>query len=100
MQDLVRHGNNGEYETRSDADFAACLAMFGAGYEEAEVWATMTDPANGISEKFLEKGRDGERYLALTIGKAEARAELSPAKPRGRPSRSKARRIRKGAARA
>jgi hypothetical protein len=38
--------------------------MFGAGYEEGEVWATMTDPANRISEKFLEKDRDGERYLA------------------------------------
>ncbi len=102
MRDLIRHGNNGEYASRSDADFAACLAMFGAGYEEAEVWATMTDPANRISEKFLEKGLDGERYLALTIGKARDRAELSPAKPRGggAPSRSKARRIHKGAARA
>ncbi len=78
MQDLVRHGNRGEYASRSDADFAACLALFGAGYEEAEVWAAMTNPANGISEKFLEKGRDGERYLLLTIGKARALAETSP----------------------
>ena len=70
---LVRHGNAGAgspYRSRSEADFAVCLAMFGAGYEEAEVWAVMTDPANGISERSLEKGRYAEGYLALTIGKA------------------------------
>jgi hypothetical protein len=95
MRDLILHGNNGGYETRSDADFAACIAMFGAGYEGSKVWAAMTDPANGISEKFFEKGRDGERYMALTIGKAEARAEPSPR--RRRPSRSRARRVYKSA---
>ena len=83
MHDLIRHGNRGEYESRSDADFAACLAMFGAGYEEAEVWAMMTDPANGISEKYFKKGSQGERYLALTIGKAQAAAAASPRR-RGR----------------
>ena len=57
-----------------------CLAMFGAGYEEAEVWAVMTDPANGISERSLEKGRHAESYLALTIGKAKSIARgTSPA---------------------
>ena len=72
---LVRLGNVGAgspYPSRSEADFAACLAMFGAGYEEAEVWAVMTDPSNGISEKVLEKGPHAEGYLALTIGKAKS----------------------------
>ncbi len=78
MQNLIRHGNPGEYLSRSEADMAACVAMFGASYSEAEVWAVMTDPANGISEKFFEMGRHGERYLALTIGKAKDRAEASP----------------------
>ncbi len=96
MQDLIRHGNGGEYESRSDADFAACVAMFGAGYNVGEVWAVMTDPTNGISEKFIEKGRDGERYLELTIGKAEGRSEISPHR---KPTRSRARRIWKAAAR-
>ncbi len=96
MQDLIRHGNHGEYPCRSRADMAVCTGMFGAGYSEAEVWVVMTDPANGISEKFLEKGRDGERYLELTIGKAEGRTEVLP---RRKPSRSRPRRIRKGAAR-
>jgi hypothetical protein len=98
MQDLVRHGNGGEYASRSDADFAACIAMLGAGYDVGEVWATMTDPTNGISEKYLEKGRDGDRYLALTIGKAEAKSKPRPEdEPRRGPSRSRARRVRKGA---
>jgi hypothetical protein len=70
---LVRLGNAGAgspYPSRSEADFAVCLAMFGAGYGKAEVRAVMTDPANGISERTLEKGPHAEGYLALTIGKA------------------------------
>ncbi len=84
MQNLIRYGNGGEYQSRSNADMAVCVAMFGAGYSMSEIWAVMTDPTNGIAQKVLEKGRHGERYLALTIGKAEAR------KPRGK---SKARRV-------
>jgi len=78
-RELVLYGDReGRYASRSEADFAACLGMFAAGFEEAEVWAAMTDPTHGISEKFHEKGRDGERYLSLTIGKARARALASP----------------------
>ena len=83
-----------EYRSRSNADMAVCVAMFGAGYSETQVWAVMTDPANGISEKFLEKGRDGGRYLALTIGKAASRAQAS----RILVGKSKARRIRRSVA--
>jgi len=83
IRDLIVHGNRREYLSRSEADFAACVAMFGAGYTEAEVWAVMTDPANGITEKFLEKGRYGERYLALTIGKARVLAGPPRIKRRG-----------------
>ncbi len=84
MRDVVRFGNRGEYRSRSEADFAACLAMFAAGYSEMEVWAAMTDPALGISEKFLEKGRDGEQYLGCTIGKAGALAQASPGPKQGK----------------
>jgi hypothetical protein len=75
MQNLIRYGNRGEYESRSEADMAACVAMFGAGHGVDEVWAVMIDPSNGISEKFVEKGRHGERYLGLTISKAQAVAK-------------------------
>jgi hypothetical protein len=91
-RELVLFGDReGRYASRSEADFAACLGMFVAGFEEAEVWAAMTDPKHGISEKFYEKGRSGERYLSLTIGKAAAKATAS----RLRVGRSKAPRVRR-----
>ncbi len=91
-RELVIFGDRaGRYASRSEADFAACLGMFAAGLEEAEVWAAMTDPAHGISEKFYEKARGGERYLSLTIGKAAAKATAS----RVRVGRSRARRVRR-----
>lgn len=71
---LVEWGDRGQYPSRSEADFAVCLAMFGAGYSEASVWGVMTDPDHGISGKYLEKGRQGDAYLSLTIGKARALA--------------------------
>ena len=92
-RELVLVGNSGQYASRSEADFAVCLAMFGAGYEEADVWAVMTNPSHAISEKFLEKGRDGERYLSLTIGKAATAAR----RPRVRAGRSRARRVQRRA---
>ena len=60
-RELVLFGNSGQYASRSEADFAVCLAMFGAGYEEAEVWAVMTDPAHGFLGEVPREGRDGER---------------------------------------
>jgi hypothetical protein len=91
-RELVLFGDRtGRYASRSEADFAACLGMFAAGFGEAEVWAVMTDPTHGISEKYLEKGRGGERYLSLTIGKAAAKSRASKL----RVGRSKARRVRR-----
>lgn len=75
MQLLILSGNGAisdPYPSRSEADFAVCIAMFGAGYEEADVWAVIADPSNAVSEKYREKGRHGEAYLARTISKAHA----------------------------
>jgi len=77
MRVLISRGNRGAgspYPSRSEADFSACLAIFAAGFSEADAWAVMTDPAHGISEKYLEKGRHGDAYLSLTVGKARALA--------------------------
>ena len=91
-RELVLFGDRaGRYASRSEADFAACLGMLAVGFEESEVWAAMTDPTHGISEKYYEKGRGGERYISLTIGKAAANARAS----RLRVGRSKARRVRR-----
>ena len=70
--ELIRHGNRTEYPSRSEADWAVCVEMFRAGYGLDEVWMVMTNPENGISEKFYEKGARGEDYLELTISKAHA----------------------------
>jgi len=78
---IVCLGNAGAgrpYPSRSEADFAVCLAMFGAHYGEAEVWAIMTDPSNGISDRTLEKRPHAESYLELTIGKARRVARRQP----------------------
>jgi hypothetical protein len=49
-RELVLFGDwTGRYASRSEADFAACLGMFAAGFGEAEVWVAMTDPKHGIS---------------------------------------------------
>jgi hypothetical protein len=91
-RELVLFGDRaGYYVSRSEADFAACMGMFAAGFDEPEVWAAMTDPTHGISEKFYERGRSGERYLSLTIGKAKAKATAS----RVRVGRSRPRRVRR-----
>ena len=77
MRGLIVHGNAASgrpYPTRSEADFAVAIAMFGAGYDEADVWTVMTDPQNGISERYLERGRYGAGYLSLTIDNARGRA--------------------------
>jgi hypothetical protein len=70
--ELVRRGNGTEYPSRSEADWAVCVEMFRAGYGLDEVWMVMTNPENGIAEKFYEKGARGEDYLELTISKAQA----------------------------
>ena len=77
MRELVELGNEGAgrlYPSRSEADFAVAIAMFGAGYDENDVWTVMTDRANGISEKYRAKGVNGSSYLVHTIGKARCRA--------------------------
>lgn len=78
MRNLIALGNAAAgkpYKTRSEADFAVAIAMLGAGFEEEAIYAVLSDPANGISEKYREKGRYANRYLKTTIDEARKRAE-------------------------
>jgi hypothetical protein len=62
---LIAHGNAGAgspYRSRSEADFAVCLAMFGAGYEEAEIRAVMRRPGQ---RDLREDAREGPPRPAL-----------------------------------
>ncbi len=70
IRELIEHGNREKYPSRSEADWAVCVAMDRAGHGLDEIWMVMTSPENGISEKFFEKGSQGEAYLELTINKA------------------------------
>ncbi len=65
---LIRSGNHGEYPNRSEPNEVVCAAMFRAGYNVAEVWIVMTDPANCISEMFFkEDGERAETHLEQSI---------------------------------
>ena len=82
MRRLAEAGNRGAgrpYPSRSEADFALAVAMFGKGYAEADVAAVLLDPALGISEKALSEGRNAHAYVARTVGRAASAA--SPADP-------------------
>ena len=82
MRELARRGNRAasrSYASRSEADFALAVAMFGKGYDEADVAAVLLDPALGISEKALSEGRNARAYVARTVGRAATAA--SPADP-------------------
>ncbi|MGF1473175.1 MAG: DNA-primase RepB domain-containing protein [Rubrobacteraceae bacterium] len=77
MRNLIVLGNTAAgkpYPTRSHADFAVAIAMFGARFEEREVWDVLSNPHNGISERYRDRGRYGYDYLFRTIGKARERA--------------------------
>lgn len=77
MRNLIAAGNTAAgkpYPTRSHADFAVAIAMFGAEFEEREVWAVLSDPSNGISERYRDRGPHGYDYLFRTIDKARKRA--------------------------
>ena len=69
--DLIQNGNRGEHPDRLEDYMAVCTAMLRAGYNVAEVWMIMTDPANGISEEFFEGGGErAEAYLEMLISEA------------------------------
>lgn len=90
IRNLIRDGYSAagdSYKSRSEADFAVCIAMFGAGFDEEAVWDAMTDPANGISEKYREKGPHGGAYLSTTIAKARDLAVPAVGMPGPAPSR-------------
>ncbi len=70
MRRLAHTGNDGQYPSRSEADFAVAVAMFGKGYTASEVLAVLSDPSLGISEKAREQGRHAASYLTRTVERA------------------------------
>lgn len=77
MRDLAALGNRGAgfpYRTRSHADFAVAVAMFGKGYSPEEVAAVLLDPSLGISEKALGEGPNTDNYVGRTVRAASLAA--------------------------
>ena len=77
MRDLAALGNRragSPYRTRSHADFAVAVAMFGKGYSPEEVAAVLLDPSLGISEKALGEGPNTANYVGRTVRAASLAA--------------------------
>jgi hypothetical protein len=77
MRFLIERGNagaGGPYPSRSEADFAVAVAMFGKGYSPEEVAAVLVDPSLGISEKALGEGPNTDNYVARTVRAASLAA--------------------------
>ena len=92
MRNLIALGNAAAgkpYKTRSEADFAVAIAMFGAGFEEEAIYAVLSDPSNGISARYREKGPHGGAYLSTTIAKARDLAVPAVGMPGTAPSRQR-----------
>ena len=69
LTDLIEQGApNG---SRSEQCFKVAVWMLRYGYTHDEIRAAFRDHPGGIGAKYTEKGRDGERWLSLTIAAAE-----------------------------
>ncbi len=73
LKKLVRDGwdQGCGYDSRSELDMAVMVALLQGKHAHDEILAVFKDPSNKISEKFLEKGTDGARYLTKTLTAAE-----------------------------
>ena len=71
IKSLIKEGDkDGKYLSRSEADQAVVNALVIAGYDNDIIKAIFSNPKYKISGKYLEKGKDGDKYLALSIWKA------------------------------
>ncbi|MFC1809516.1 hypothetical protein ACFL3D_05295 [Candidatus Omnitrophota bacterium] len=68
---LIIHGDaNNKYESRSEADQAVICSLVQRGVSDQIIKSIFSNPNYKISEKCLEKGKYGERYLEHSITKA------------------------------
>ena len=71
---LIRGGGCNGGLGDSEVLKAVCVEMFKAGFDRAEVWLIVTDPAHGISEILLEKSAEWEDRLEELISQAHEEA--------------------------
>ncbi len=71
IKSLIKGGDKErKYLSRSEADQAVVNALVIAGYDNDFIKAVFSNPKYKISSKYLEKGKDADKYLALSIRKA------------------------------
>ncbi|MGB8658083.1 MAG: hypothetical protein WCE90_09920 [Candidatus Zixiibacteriota bacterium] len=78
IKSLIKEGDkDNKYLSRSEADQAVVNSLVIAGYDSDVIKAIFCNPRYRISSKYLEKGKEGDKYLALSIRKArELKARL------------------------
>ena len=74
MKKLIMHGNDGSYDSRSNADSAVVTALIHKGYEQSQINQIFQRYA--IGEKYREQ-KSPEKYLAHTINNAKKYSNLT-----------------------
>jgi len=71
IKKLIQFGNTeGKYISRSECDQAVITALAVNGYSDTEIKSIFSNHKFLISQKYLEKGKNADKYLAYSIGKA------------------------------
>jgi hypothetical protein len=83
MKDLIRDGLL-HHPSRSEAVYAVEMALIDVGCDDPTIASVLLDPANGISDKPCEQGRE---WVAGEIGRARAKSGRpveTPGQPQAR----------------
>jgi hypothetical protein len=71
IKSLIKEGDKDKkYLSRSEADQAVVNALIIAGYDKDTIKEIFSNPKYKIGSKYFEKGKNGDKYLSLSIQKA------------------------------
>ena len=74
MKNLIKHGNDGSYNTRSEADMAVITVLVNKGFDETQIKQIFQSQA--IGQKYREHPSPDE-YLKHTIASAKEKSNLT-----------------------
>jgi putative DNA primase/helicase len=76
IKSLIRNGNDGTYESRSEVDMAVITALVNKGVSEEKIEAIFSDRAYLIGEKYRTHNAP-DQYLKHNIDKAKEKTNLT-----------------------
>jgi P4 family phage/plasmid primase-like protien len=76
IKSLIRNGNDGTYESRSEVDMAVITALVNKGVSEEKIQAIFSDKAYQIGEKYRTHNAP-DTYLKHNIEKAKEKSNLT-----------------------